>query len=125
VYRASNLERSQEFYAEVLGMTVLRWRSNLQSTPMETSLTMQFGDPLAMVDPNGAPAILELVYPYDTQSVDAGEGGAGRLVVAAGDLPGVVEGVPSARGRVVDASPDGDTAHVADPDGFELKLVAN
>lgn len=132
VLRVTNLEKSQQFYSELLGMPVLRWRSDLQSTPPSLSLTMQFGDPLAL---DGAAvleqatqcraAVLELVYPFDTRKMDVGEGGVGTLTIAAeGDVAEIATRAPSANGKLVRSDPATGAAHLQDPDGFAVRLVA-
>jgi catechol 2,3-dioxygenase-like lactoylglutathione lyase family enzyme len=132
VYRVTDLEKSQAFYSELLGMSVLRWRSNLQSTPLDISLTMQVGDPAVL---NGAAVleaegnvpgqpVIELVYSYNTRKLDVGSAGAGRLTLAAAGASELATRAPSANGKLVDAAAEGG-ALVQDPDGFELRLVAN
>lgn len=132
VLRVTDLEKSQQFYSELLGMPVLRWRSDLQSTPPSLSLTMQFGDPLAL---DGAAvleqaqqsraAVLELVYPFDTRKMDVGEGGVGVLTIAAGgDVAEIATRAPSANGKLVRSDAATGAAHLQDPDGFEVRLVA-
>jgi catechol 2,3-dioxygenase-like lactoylglutathione lyase family enzyme len=133
VLRVTDLEKSQQFYSELLGMPVLRWRSDLQSKPSSLSLTMQFGDPLAL---DGAAvleqaeqcraAILELVYPFDTRKMDVGEGGVGTLTIAAdGDVAEIATRAPSANGKLVRSDPSTGEAHLQDPDGFGVRLVAH
>jgi predicted enzyme related to lactoylglutathione lyase len=131
VYRVTDLEKSQQFYAELLGMTVLRWRSNLQSDPMEMSLTMQVGDPATLNGAAvleeasaGASPVLELVYPFDTRKMDVGEGGAGRLTIAAADVADIATRTPSANAKTLHTDPAAGEARVQDPDGFEVRLVA-
>lgn len=132
VLRVTDLELSRAFYAELLGMSVLRWRSNLMSTPPSTTLTMQIGDPAVL---NGAPvleeaesaphapAVLELIYTFDMRKTDAGEGGAGRLTLAAAGVHDIATRAPSALGTVVENAPGGTAALLRDPDGFEVRLV--
>lgn len=132
VLRVTDLEQSKAFYSGLLGMSVLRWRSNLSSSPPSTSLCMQIGDPAVL---NGAAvleesplselsaAVLELIYPFDTRKMDVGEGGAGRLTIAASDVHDLATRAPSGSGKLVRSVPGAGDAEVRDPDGFEVRLV--
>lgn len=132
VLRVTDLERSSAFYSGLIGMSVLRWRSNLMSVPPSMSLLMQLGDPSVL---SGAPvleqsagssppsAVLELIYPYNTRKMDVGEGGAGRLTIAAAGAHDIATRAPSGNGKVVRTAPGDADAEVEDPDGFRVRLV--
>lgn len=128
----TNLEHSTEFYSELLGMRVLRWRSNLSSDPMSTSLTVQLGEVGAIAEgvvleaaPDDAPksALLELQYPFNTRKIDVGDGGAGRLTIAAAEAGSKAQRAPSAYGELIDGPGASGDTRLRDPDGYELLLV--
>ena len=62
-------EESEKFYMEILGMKLLRRRSNINSKPKKASMTSCLG---YNSESNGI--LLELTYPYSTDVLDLGNG---------------------------------------------------
>lgn len=131
VRQVSDLDQGKAFYSGALGLDVLRWRSNLQSKPMETSISMQVGSPSTVgtaeaveAAPADAPAeaVVELIYRYNTDSVTRGEGMAGRITIAVPDVSVAVQEVRLAGVGSV-SNEEATTADLLDPDGHPVRLT--
>lgn len=116
--RVGNLERSIEFYTQVLGMRLLR-----QSDFPEGKFTLAF---VGYEDESQGPA-LELTYNWDTDSYDLGNA-YGHIALEVDDAAAACEAIRQAGGNVVrEAGPmkHGTTviAFVKDPDGYMVELI--
>lgn len=116
--RVGNLQRSIDFYTQVLGMTLLR----------TTHRPDQQYD-LAFVGYGSNPdhAELELTYNYGVESYDLGTA-YGHIALAVPDAYAACERIKASGGRVTrDAGPvkGGSTviAFVTDPDGYKIELI--
>ncbi|HEX6792889.1 MAG TPA: lactoylglutathione lyase [Casimicrobiaceae bacterium] len=116
--RVGDLERSIDFYTNVLGMRVLR-----RTDRPEQKYTLAFvgyGD-------ESANAVLELTYNYGVASYDLGTA-YGHVAIAVPDAAAACEAVRAKGGSVTrDAGPvkGGTTviAFVQDPDGYKIELI--
>jgi len=116
--RVGNLQRSIEFYTEILGMTLLR-----QKDYPEGKFTLAF---LGYGDEKSHTA-LELTYNWDTDHYDRGTG-FGHIAVEVEDVYQAAEKIRKAGGKIIrEPGPmnAGTTllAFVADPDGYEIELL--
>jgi len=116
--RVGNLQRSIEFYTEILGMTLLR-----QKDYPEGKFTLAF---LGYGDEKSHTA-LELTYNWDTGHYDRGTG-FGHIAVEVEDVYQAAEKIRKAGGKIIrEPGPmnAGTTllAFVADPDGYEIELL--
>jgi lactoylglutathione lyase len=116
--RVGNLQRSIEFYTEILGMTLLR-----QKDYPEGNFTLAF---LGYGDEKNHTA-LELTYNWDTDHYDLGSG-FGHIAIEVEDVYQAAEKIRKAGGRIIrEPGPmnAGTTllAFVADPDGYEIELL--
>ena len=117
--RVGNLERSIRFYTEILGMRLLR-----QKEYPEGKFTLAF---LGYGDEKENTA-LELTYNWDTDSYDTGNG-FGHLAIEVDDVYEAAEKIRQQGGKIIrEPGPmnAGSTilAFVADPDGYEIELLA-
>ena len=117
--RVGNLERSIRFYTEILGMKLLR-----QKEYPEGKFTLAF---LGYGDEKENTA-LELTYNWDTDSYDTGNG-FGHLAIEVDDVYEAAEKIRQQGGKIIrEPGPmnAGSTilAFVADPDGYEIELLA-
>ena len=116
--RVGNLERSIEFYTQVLGMTLLR-----QKDYPDGKFTLAFvgyGD-------ESDHTVIELTHNWDTDSYDLGEG-YGHIAIEVDDVYAAVEELQSRGGKVIrPAGPmnAGATiiAFIEDPDGYQIELI--
>jgi lactoylglutathione lyase len=117
--RVGNLQRSIEFYTEMLGMQLLHTKDY-----PEGRFTLAFlGYPKV---PKGAQ--LELTFNWDTKEYQMGDA-FGHIAIAVDDVYKACERIKAAGGNVVrDAGPmkHGSTilAFVKDPDGYLIELLA-
>ena len=116
--RVGELERSIDFYTEVLGMQLLR----RQDYP-EGRFTLAF----VGYQPESEGAVIELTHNWDTDSYSLGDG-FGHLAVAVPDAYAACEQIRRGGGKVVrEAGPmkHGSTviAFVEDPDGYKIELI--
>ena len=116
--RVGNLQRSIDFYTQVLGMQLLRRSEN-----------PDFKYSLAFVgfEGNPAQAELELTYNHGTDSYDLGTA-YGHIALGVDDAHAAVEKIKAAGGNVTrEAGPvkGGTTviAFVTDPDGYKIELI--
>ena len=116
--RVGNLERSLQFYTEVLGMTLLRKRDYEEGR--FTLAFVGYGD-----EQNNT--VLELTHNWDTESYDLGNA-YGHIAIAVDDAYQACEDIKARCGNVVrEAGPmkGGTTviAFVEDPDGYKIELI--
>jgi len=118
--RVGNLERSIQFYTEMLGMKLLR-----QSDNTEYKYTLAFigyGD-------EASNTVLELTHNWDTESYDMGKA-YGHIAIGVKDIYGLCAKLEQ-QGADVYRKPGpvlgGDTVitFVRDPDGYAIELIAD
>lgn len=116
--RVGNLERSLNFYTDVLGMKLLR-----QKDYPDGKFTLAFvgyGD-------ESDTTVLELTHNWDTESYDLGNG-YGHIAIEVEDAYKACDTIKAKGGKVVrEAGPmmHGTTviAFVEDPDGYKIELI--
>ncbi|MEN3291249.1 MAG: lactoylglutathione lyase [Burkholderiales bacterium] len=116
--RVGDLQRSIDFYTNVLGMKLLRTRDN-----PEYKYTLAF----LGYGTNPEHAELELTYNYGTDKYDMGTA-YGHIAVSVEDAYKACEAVKAAGGNVTrEAGPvkGGATviAFVTDPDGYKIEFI--
>ena len=116
--RVGNLERSLNFYTEVLGMKVLR-RSDYPDGRF-TNTFVGYGDETAN-------AVLELTHNWDTEKYELGTD-YGHVALEVPDAYKACEEIKRRAGKVTrEAGPmkHGTTviAFVEDPDGYKIELI--
>ena len=117
--RVGNLERSIQFYTEILGMKLLRQKDYPDG---KFSLAfVGYGD-----EKNNS--VIELTYNWDTDHYDLGEG-FGHLAIEVDDVYLATDKIRNAGGKIIrEAGPmnAGTTiiAFVEDPDGYAIELLA-
>ena len=116
--RVGNLERSIEFYTQVLGMRVLR------STEYPTG---RFTNTFVGYQDETEGPVLELTYNWDTDSYDLGTA-YGHIALEVDDAYAACDKIQALGGKVVrEAGPmkHGTTviAFVEDPDSYKIELI--
>lgn len=116
--RVGDLDRSIQFYTEVLGMQVLRRKDY-----PEGKFTLAF----VGYGPEAEHTVIELTYNWDTDSYDLGNG-FGHIALAVDDAAAACEAIRRRGGRVVrEAGPmkhgTSVIAFVEDPDGYKIELI--
>lgn len=116
--RVGNLERSIQFYTEVLGMKLLRTSENEQYK--YTLAFLGYGE-------EKDTAVLELTYNWGVKSYELGTA-YGHIALGVDDIYATVEAVRQAGGKVTrEAGPvlGGKTviAFVEDPDGYKIEFI--
>lgn len=116
--RVGDLQRSIQFYTEILGMTLLR-----QKDYPDGRFTLAF---LGYGDEKHNTA-LELTHNWDTQNYDIGTG-FGHLAIEVDDVYRAAEKIRAAGGKIIrEPGPmnAGTTllAFAADPDGYPIELL--
>ncbi|ARD22171.1 lactoylglutathione lyase [Shewanella japonica] len=117
--RVGNLERSIEFYTQVMGMTLLRKSENAQ---YEYNLAfVGFGEE------STGQAVIELTYNWGTDSYDLGNG-FGHLAIGEEDIYERCKAIEAAGGKITRAPGPvaGGTTEIAfveDPDGYKIELI--
>ncbi len=117
--RVGNLEKSINFYTEILGMKLLR-----QKDYPDGKFTLAFvgyGD-------EQDHSVIELTYNWDTDSYDIGNG-FGHLAIEVDDVYAAAENIRAQGGKIIrEPGPmnAGTTiiAFVEDPDGYQIELLA-
>ena len=116
--RVGNLERSIEFYTQVMGMTLIRRSEN-----------PEYKYSLAFVGYGSNPdhAELELTYNWGVESYDMGSA-YGHVALGMSDIYAACEQIKTAGGNVTRAPGPvkGGTTHIAfvtDPDGYKVELI--
>jgi lactoylglutathione lyase len=116
--RVGDLQRSIDFYTQILGMKLLR-----QKDYPEGKFTLAFvgyGD-------EKDNSVLELTYNWDTDSYDLGSG-YGHIALEVEDVYTATDEIRKQGGKIIrDAGPmnAGTTiiAFVEDPDGYPIELI--
>ena len=116
--RVGNLQRSIDFYTNVIGMKLLRRSEN-----------PEYKYSLAFVgfEGNPAQAEIELTYNHDTEHYDMGTA-YGHIALGVPDAYAACEKIKASGGNVTrEAGPvkGGSTviAFVTDPDGYKIELI--
>ncbi|MCL1045112.1 lactoylglutathione lyase [Shewanella sp. 1_MG-2023] len=117
--RVGNLERSIEFYTQVMGMKLLR-----QSENAEYQYTLAF---VGFGEESTGQAVIELTYNWGTENYDLGTG-FGHLAIGEEDIYQRCDAIAAAGGKVTRAPgpvAGGSTeiAFVEDPDGYKIELI--
>jgi lactoylglutathione lyase len=118
--RVGNLQRSIDFYTDVLGMKVLRTTDRPEQK--YTLAFVGFGD-------ESQHAVLELTYNYGVNHYELGTA-FGHVAIAVPDAAAACAAVRAKGGAVTrEAGPvkGGTTviAFVQDPDGYKIELIEN
>ena len=116
--RVCNLQRSIDFYTQVLGMELLRKSEN-----PEYKYSLAF---VGYVN-NPDHAELELTYNWGTDSYDLGTG-FGHLAIGEADIYQRCEAIAAAGGTITrkPGPVAGGSTHIAfveDPDGYKIELI--
>lgn len=117
--RVGDLDKSIEFYTNILGMTLLR-----QKSYPDGEFTLAF----LGYGPESSNTALELTHNWGTQSYDLGDG-FGHLAIEVADVYAAAEKIEASGGKIVRAAGPmnaGTTivAFVEDPDGYQIELLA-
>ena len=117
--RVGNLQRSIDFYTQVLGMQLLRTSENPQYQYSLAFLGFGGGNP--------AQAELELTYNWGTDHYDLGTA-YGHIALGVPDAYAACEKIRAAGGQITrEPGPvkGGSTviAFVTDPDGYKIELI--
>ncbi|HEB77050.1 MAG TPA: lactoylglutathione lyase [Methylothermaceae bacterium] len=117
--RVGDLERSLQFYTEVLGMKLLRRRDYPEGR--FTLAFVGYGD-------EAHNTVLELTYNWDTHHYDLGNG-FGHIAIEVDDVYQAAEQIRAKGGKIVrEPGPmkHGNTvlAFVEDPDGYKIELLS-
>ena len=117
--RVGNLQKSIQFYTEILGMKLLRQKDYPAG---KFSLAfVGYGD-------EKHNSVIELTYNWDTEHYDLGNG-FGHLAIEVDDVYAATEKIRDGGGKIIrEAGPmnAGTTiiAFVEDPDGYQIELLA-
>lgn len=117
--RVGNLEKSINFYTEILGMKLLR-RKDYPDGKF-TLAFVGYGD-------EKDNSVIELTYNWDTDAYDMGTG-FGHLAIEVDDVYAAAEKIREQGGKIIrEPGPmnAGTTiiAFVEDPDGYQIELLA-
>lgn len=116
--RVGNLEKSIEFYTQILGMNLLR-----QHDFPEGKFTLAF----VGYGEESTHSVIELTYNYGVESYDLGKG-YGHIALGCDDVYATCDKIRAAGGKIVrEPGPmmHGSTilAFVEDPDGYKIELL--
>ncbi|MDX5151855.1 MAG: lactoylglutathione lyase [Acidiferrobacterales bacterium] len=116
--RVGNLDRSLDFYTNVLGMQLLRKKDY-----PDGKFTLAF----VGYGPESKEAVIELTHNWETDSYELGNG-FGHIALAVDDAAAACEAIRQRGGKVVrEAGPmkHGSTviAFIEDPDGYKIELI--
>ena len=116
--RVGDLDRSINFYTNVLGMKLLRKSDN-----EEYEYTLAF---IGYADESDS-TVIELTYNWDTSEYDLGTA-YGHIAISADDIYETCEEIRRAGGEIIrEPGPvKGGTTEIAfvkDPDGYSLELI--
>jgi len=117
--RVGNLEKSINFYTDILGMKLLR-----QKDYPDGKFSLAF---VGYGNEQGN-SVIELTYNWDTDRYDLGDG-FGHLAIEVDDVYAATEKIRDQGGNIIrEAGPmnAGTTiiAFVEDPDGYQIELLA-
>ena len=117
--RVGNLQKSKNFYADILGMQLLREKDYPDGR--FTLAFMGYGG-------EGENTVIELTHNWDTDSYDLGNA-FGHLAIEVEDVYQAVELIRAQGGKIVrEAGPmqHGSTviAFAEDPDGYKIELLS-
>lgn len=117
--RVGNLQRSIDFYTQVLGMTLLRTSDNPEYKYSLAFLGFEGGNP--------AQAEIELTYNWGVESYEIGTA-YGHIALGVPDAKAACDKIRAAGGKITrEAGPvqGGKTviAFVTDPDGYKIELI--
>jgi len=116
--RVGDMQRSLQFYIDVMGMTLLREEEYPEA---EFSLAfVGYGD-------EGSNTVIELTYNWGTDNYDLGSG-FGHIAIAVPDAVAACEQIKQRGGKVIrEAGPmmHGTIvlAFIEDPDGYKIELI--
>ncbi|EKO3474524.1 lactoylglutathione lyase [Vibrio fluvialis] len=118
--RVGDLDRSIEFYTQVMGMKLLRKNENAEYK--YTLVFLGYGD-------ESEGAVIELTYNWGVESYDMGNA-YGHIAIGADDIYATCDAIKAAGGNVTrEPGPvKGGTTHIAfvkDPDGYMVELIQN
>lgn len=118
--RVGDLQRSIDFYTQILGMRVLRTSENA-----EYKYTLAF----VGYTEESEGAVIELTYNWGVDSYDLGNA-YGHIALGVDDVAATCERIRKAGGNVTrEAGPvkGGTTviAFIEDPDGYKIELIEN
>ncbi|BET97027.1 lactoylglutathione lyase [Xenorhabdus taiwanensis] len=118
--RVGNMQRSIDFYTQVMGMRLLRTSEN-----PEYKYSLAF---VGYTDESQG-AVIELTYNWDVENYEMGTA-FGHIALGVNDVAATCERIKLAGGKVVrEAGPvkGGTTviAFVEDPDGYKIELIEN
>ncbi|MBY7813053.1 lactoylglutathione lyase [Vibrio fluvialis] len=118
--RVGDLDRSIEFYTQVMGMKLLRKNENAKYK--YTLAFLGYGD-------ESEGAVIELTYNWGVESYDMGNA-YGHIAIGADDIYATCDAIKAAGGNVTrEPGPvKGGTTHIAfvkDPDGYMVELIQN
>ena len=116
--RVGDLQRSIDFYCNVMGMQLLRQRDN-----PEYQYTLAF----LGYGPESSEAVIELTYNYGVDKYELGNA-YGHIAIEVDDLYGTCERIRNAGGTISrEPGPvKGGTTEIAfvkDPDGYAIELI--
>ena len=116
--RSGNLERSIDFYTEIMGMKLLRQKDYPKGE--FTNAFLGYGD-------ESEQAALELTYNWGVESYDMGTG-FGHIALEVDDVYEATAQIKAKGGKIIrDAGPmNAGTriiAFVEDPDGYQIELI--
>ncbi len=116
--RVGDLDRSINFYTNVLGMKLLRKSEN-----KEFEYTLAF---IGYAEESES-AVIELTYNWGTNEYDLGNG-YGHIAISADDIYAACEEIRQADGEIIrEPGPvKGGTVEIAfvkDPDGYSIELI--
>ncbi|PHM72468.1 lactoylglutathione lyase [Xenorhabdus kozodoii] len=118
--RVGNMQRSIDFYTQVMGMRLLRTSEN-----PEYKYSLAF---VGYTDESQG-AVIELTYNWDVENYEMGTA-FGHIALGVDDVAATCDRIKLAGGKVVrEAGPvkGGTTviAFVEDPDGYKIELIEN
>ncbi|QFT10343.1 lactoylglutathione lyase [Vibrio sp. THAF190c] len=118
--RVGDLDRSIEFYTNVMGMNVLRRNENKEYE--YTLVFVGYGD-------ESQGSVIELTYNWGTSEYDLGNA-FGHVAIGVDDIYSTCDAIKAAGGKVTrEPGPvKGGSTHIAfvkDPDGYMIELIQN
>jgi lactoylglutathione lyase len=118
--RVGDLDKSIEFYTNVMGMKLLRKSENAEYK--YTLAFVGYGD-------ESQGAVIELTYNWGVEEYDLGKG-FGHIAIGVDDIYATCDAIKAVGGNVTrEPGPvKGGTTHIAfvkDPDGYMIELIQN